>query len=91
MRALNRLRTWTGDEGRIRLSEDDGPPARHFVDNDDNDDEDDAEPLAMRVERLRGQRVGQAPTSPPAALTPQNVPLPPSPKPASGDDPLRLA
>lgn len=54
-----RLKTWTGNEGRIRLSEDDGPPAHSFVGDDDDDIDD--EPLALRAERLRE---GGLPSSP---------------------------
>jgi len=61
---LPRLKTWTRPEGRIRLSEDEGPPAREFLEDDyepeeDDDDEDD-EPLAQRAERVR---LGAAPLS----------------------------
>ncbi|KAF8889121.1 hypothetical protein BD779DRAFT_1522085, partial [Infundibulicybe gibba] len=34
----HQLKTWTHTEGRIRLSEDDGPPAREFIEDDDDDD-----------------------------------------------------
>ncbi|OCB86075.1 hypothetical protein A7U60_g6973 [Sanghuangporus baumii] len=87
----HQLKTWTGDEGRIRLSEDDGPPARSFVDNNDEEDEEDAEPLAVRVERLRSQRAGQEPTTPPATSIPKNTYLPTTPATGSGSDPLQLA
>ncbi|KDQ23906.1 hypothetical protein PLEOSDRAFT_1016441, partial [Pleurotus ostreatus PC15] len=30
--------TWSNSEGNIRLSEDDGPSSREFLDNDDDDD-----------------------------------------------------
>jgi len=33
-----RLKTFTQREGDIRLSEDDGPPAREFLEDDDDDD-----------------------------------------------------
>ncbi|KAF9497363.1 hypothetical protein BDN71DRAFT_1494712 [Pleurotus eryngii] len=32
------LKTWSNSEGNIRLSEDDGPSSREFLDNDDDDD-----------------------------------------------------
>jgi len=55
----HQLKTWTGQEGRIRLSIDDGPPAREFLDDNDDDahgaedvGEDDDEPLAQRAARL---------------------------------------
>lgn len=50
------MQTWSNDEGRIRLSEDDGPPAREFLEDDYDDDNEglaDDEPLALRAERLR--------------------------------------
>lgn len=34
-----RLKTWTRQEGAVRLSEDDGPPAHTFLGEDDDDDE----------------------------------------------------
>jgi hypothetical protein len=56
---MGRLKTWTSrrTEGRIRLSEDDGPAATEFLGDDDGsdvleDDEDD-EPLSRRAERVR--------------------------------------
>ncbi|KAI5120246.1 hypothetical protein M0805_007550 [Coniferiporia weirii] len=48
----HQLKTWTHGGGRIRLSEDDGPPARSFVEDDEDEDED-SELLAVRIERLR--------------------------------------
>ncbi|TBU42708.1 hypothetical protein BD309DRAFT_156452 [Dichomitus squalens] len=52
----HRLETWNQGEGRIRLSVDDGPSAREFLDDDYDDDNErlgDSEPLAIRAERLR--------------------------------------
>jgi hypothetical protein len=63
------LKTWRRPEGRIRLSEDDGPSATEFLDgefDDDNerlnegDDDDDDEPLAERAERFKNSNVGGA-------------------------------
>ena len=34
-----RLKTWTRQEGAVRLSEDDGPPAHSFLDQVDDDDD----------------------------------------------------
>jgi hypothetical protein len=42
-RTLNRLKTLTRPEGRIRLSEDDGPAATTFLGDDDDDDVNDRE------------------------------------------------
>ncbi|KAG8843203.1 hypothetical protein FRB96_004230 [Tulasnella sp. 330] len=36
-----RLKEWTGQEGGVRLSEDNGPSAQSFVVNDHLEDEDD--------------------------------------------------
>ena len=52
----SRLTTWNSGEGRIRLSTDDGPSAREFLDDDYDDDNErlgDEEPLAVTAERLR--------------------------------------
>ncbi|TDL26819.1 hypothetical protein BD410DRAFT_782895 [Rickenella mellea] len=49
----HRLKAWRGTEGRIRLSEDDGPPARSFVEDEAEDDGSDDEPLANHIQRLR--------------------------------------
>jgi len=51
-----RLKTWREPEGRIRLSEDDGPPAREFLEDEyDEDvegvDDEDDEPLTERVKK----------------------------------------
>ncbi|KAH8114823.1 hypothetical protein DFH11DRAFT_1589901 [Phellopilus nigrolimitatus] len=78
----HQLKTWTRDEGRVRLSEDDGPPARSFVEDDEEDDAEDTEPLAARVERLR--RNGVDNLSPPA-LPPKDANSSPS---RTGGDPL---
>ena len=69
---FERLKTWTGREGNIRLSEDDGPPSHTFVENDDDDDAED-EPLSSRAERLRGvgrsqEELLKPPTPPPKQL-----------------------
>jgi len=62
----HQLKTWSRGEGRIRLSEDDGPPARSFVEDDEEDEAADDEPLSSRAERLKSSS-GQAPLkSPPS-------------------------
>lgn len=48
-----RLRTWTGAEGGIRLSTDDGPPAREFLDEDDDEENEDDEPLPPHYPRAQ--------------------------------------
>jgi hypothetical protein len=41
---LSRLKTWTRQEGAVRLSEDDGPPAHTFLEEDDDErEEEDSE------------------------------------------------
>jgi hypothetical protein len=47
------MKTLTQRGGHIRLSEDDGPPSRDFIEDGDTEDEDDDDdvPLALRVER----------------------------------------
>ena len=65
----DRLQTWPNGEGRIRLSEDDGPPAHEFLEDDYDEDNEglaDDEPLAVRAERLRA---GSTKTLPPASTT----------------------
>ncbi len=50
------MTTWNSAEGRIRLSTDDGPSAREFLDDDYDEDNErlgDEEPLAVTAERLR--------------------------------------
>ncbi|EJD04891.1 uncharacterized protein FOMMEDRAFT_139560 [Fomitiporia mediterranea MF3/22] len=74
----HQLKTWTSTEGRIRLSEDDGPPARSFVEDDADDDADDAEPLAMRVERLRNARKSTDANDPPP-IPPHKAQVPEDP------------
>ncbi|TFK92162.1 hypothetical protein K466DRAFT_582166 [Polyporus arcularius HHB13444] len=52
----HQLTTWNSAEGRIRLSTDDGPSAREFLDDDYDEDNErlgDEEPLAVTAERLR--------------------------------------
>lgn len=56
-----RLRTWSGSEGAVRLSTDEGPPAHDFLQDDLEDAEergevaadDDNETLAQRALRLK--------------------------------------
>ncbi|KAI0076885.1 hypothetical protein K474DRAFT_1574244, partial [Panus rudis PR-1116 ss-1] len=52
----HQLKTWTSQEGTIRLSMDDAPAAREFLDDDYDDDNaglPDDEPLALRAQQLR--------------------------------------
>ncbi|KAK7688662.1 hypothetical protein QCA50_008200 [Cerrena zonata] len=51
----HQLKTWSKRGGTIRLSMDDGPTAREFLDgdyDDDNADIADDEPLALRAQQL---------------------------------------
>ena len=80
------MRTWTGaGEGGIRLSTDNGPPAREFID-EDNEDEDDAshddEPLPAAPWTSSGRQVPPALDGHPRAEdVPLQNPLPVPPKP----------
>ena len=56
-----RLKTLTRPEGRIRLSEDDGPPATEFLEDDYDDD---IESLDSN-ETLLAERAGRAPVAEP--------------------------
>ncbi|KAI0698217.1 hypothetical protein C8T65DRAFT_661104 [Cerioporus squamosus] len=52
----HQLTPWNSGQGRIRLSTDDGPSAREFLDDDYDEDNErlgDEEPLAATAERLR--------------------------------------
>lgn len=76
-----RLQTWTRREGNIRLSMDDGPPAREFLDEDYDDDNEaiaDDEPLALRAQQLRAKNApAPTPSRPTAPQSPSpNLPLP---------------
>ncbi|PFH50206.1 hypothetical protein AMATHDRAFT_4207 [Amanita thiersii Skay4041] len=70
------LKTFTESAGRIRLSEDDGLPARAFLENDDTDDDDDtivntADGVSPDIVLRPGEVArGNAP-SPPLPLPPQ--------------------
>lgn len=64
-----RLKTWTRQEGTIRLSIDDGPPATEFIRDDDDDESthglEDDEPLADLAQRLTSGSEAEAPQTPP--------------------------
>ena len=52
-----RLKTFTSNEGQIRLSIDDGPPANEFLADDDYDEDnehlnDDHEPLSEHIRKV---------------------------------------
>ena len=42
-RGFSRLKTWTRQEGAVRLSEDDGPPAHSFLGEDDDEEDEEGE------------------------------------------------
>ncbi|KAI0758925.1 hypothetical protein C8Q74DRAFT_273017 [Fomes fomentarius] len=68
----HQLTTWSAGEGRIRLSTDDGPSAREFLDDDYDEDNarlGDDEPLAVTAERLRN-------AAPPREVGADSVPEP---------------
>lgn len=52
-----RLHSLTSSEGRIRLSEDDGPPASEFI-ADDSDDDQNEQPNAKISRNIPRQRPG---------------------------------
>ena len=78
-RILARLQTWTRREGNIRLSMDDGPPSRSFLDEDYDEDNEavaDDEPLAQRAQRLATMARAGPPSS---KSNPPHNPSPTSP------------
>lgn len=68
------LKEWTGAEGGIRLSTDDGPPSREFLDEadeaDDVDDQEvaDDEPLPAHISLKNHSNIITPPTSIPSGL-----------------------
>ncbi|KAI0920625.1 hypothetical protein AcW1_002311 [Taiwanofungus camphoratus] len=82
----HQLNTWTRKEGRIRLSEDDGPPVHEFLQDDYDEDNErlaDDEPLAITAERLRMANVENTVVqegADPLQLT-ESISHPPSPPP----------
>ena len=85
---ISRLKTWTRQEGAVRLSEDDGPPAHSFLEEDDDEqEEEDGESGGDSIgrENARGMppvelhRVGI--TRAEASSLPMNEGTPPSPPP----------
>lgn len=83
-----RLQTWNQGEGRIRLSTDDGPSSREFLDDDYDDDNErvgDSEPLAITAERLRKAASpsgsGTDPVTEPTVLFEADADVPPPPPP----------
>jgi len=76
----HQLKTWTRQEGAVRLSEDDGPPAHSFLEDDEDqeevfeDDDDDLYSLGGRensthvppVELIRITRIDGLEDVPPA-------------------------
>ncbi|KAL6302573.1 hypothetical protein BKA93DRAFT_818391 [Sparassis latifolia] len=75
----HRLNTWSRREGNIRLSIDDGPSSREFLDDDYDEDREslnDDEPLAYTAERLE---MGHG-TSGGVSAAADDVPLPLPPK-----------
>ena len=76
-----RLKTFTRTEGTIRLSEDDGPPAREFLGDDfdeDNEHLDDStdEPLSEHIRRAT--RAWREPTIPDSLRAESAVQLQPT-------------
>ncbi|KAF8266016.1 hypothetical protein EI94DRAFT_1587063 [Lactarius quietus] len=79
----HQLKTWTGQEGAVRLSEDDGPPAHSFLREDDEEDDgsgsDDGigQEITGRVSPVELQRVGVPRADAPSLLTNEDAPPPP--------------
>ncbi|OBZ74497.1 hypothetical protein A0H81_05484 [Grifola frondosa] len=76
----HQLNTWSGGESAIRLSIDDGPSAREFLDDDYDDDSErlaDDEPLAMTAKRLA--RAGGVSPKGGSSTEPAESPSPPGP------------
>jgi hypothetical protein len=83
----SRLKTWTRQEGAVRLSEDDGPPAHTFLEEDDDElEEEDSESGADDDIRQEGTRrapgvelqtVGVPRGDAPSLLVNEDAPLPP--------------
>ncbi|KAI9459829.1 hypothetical protein F5148DRAFT_1287035 [Russula earlei] len=63
----HQLKTWTRQEGAVRLSEDDGPPAHSFLEDDENQEEMVGED--NEVDGRNGR--GSTPRVPPAEPQPQ--------------------
>ncbi|KAI0633017.1 hypothetical protein C8Q77DRAFT_1121091 [Trametes polyzona] len=96
-RRANRLRSvvahqltnWPRPDGRIRLSMDEGPSAREFLDDDYDEDHTglgDDEPLAVTADRLRQAASSAEEREPEGATTlftvegdPEDLPPPPPP------------
>ena len=84
-----RLKTWTRQEGAVRLSEDDGPPAHTFLGEDDDDDglededsesgagDDIGQEDARRVPDVELQRVGVPRVDSDASRVNEDTPPPP--------------
>ncbi|KAI9450945.1 hypothetical protein BJY52DRAFT_137900 [Lactarius psammicola] len=56
----HQLKTWTRQEGAVRLSEDDGPPAHSFLEEDD-DEEQDEEGGESGGDNIRRENAGRIP------------------------------
>ncbi|KAH9060671.1 hypothetical protein EDB87DRAFT_1683367 [Lactarius vividus] len=90
----HQLKTWTRQEGAVRLSEDDGPPAHSFLEEDDDDGqeeeggESDSDGIgwenARRVPPVELQRVGIA-RADASGLPMMNEGTPPPPPPKDRD------
>jgi len=83
----HQLKTWTRQEGAVRLSEDDGPPAHTFLGEDDDGlEEDDSESGGDddigqedtgRVPNVELQRIGAPRADAPSLLVNEDAPPPP--------------
>jgi hypothetical protein len=84
---FSRLKTWTRQEGAVRLSEDDGPPAHTFLGEDDDEleeedsesgsDDDIRQERTTRVPDVELQTVGVPRADAPSLLVNEDAPPPP--------------
>ncbi|KAI0263215.1 hypothetical protein BC834DRAFT_827914, partial [Gloeopeniophorella convolvens] len=56
----HQLKTWTRQEGAVRLSEDDGPSASSFLEDEDLDDDSDELESAPRLPSAELQSMGRS-------------------------------
>ena len=80
-----RLKTWTRQEGAVRLSEDDGPPAHSFLGEDDDEEDEEGESdgdsigqeNTRRMPHVELQRVGITRADVPSLAVNEDMPPPP--------------
>ena len=85
---FSRLKTWTRQEGAVRLSEDDGPPAHSFLEDEEDDEQEEEDDEiggdgirwenTRRVPPVELQRVGITRAEAPRLLMNEDRPPPPN-------------